>query len=434
MHENPLAPLITGADDKPHRTHFGTHPSVSVSSTRGPHASSWAAPQHGPREREQGAVGVPVGAGFLRRSLSMVTQHPQGGTHPPIHPFPFHVRLLNAILCAQCGLPIVPLALIVAWIAYSLYNTFHESDLEDADISVINVWIGVGNPLELAANTFFGFFYWRNQRATELISRLEELGVPAQDSIRSLGRFVWVGQVVSAAVMAGPSIHGRLLTDTINHDPENELPAWQLAVSNSFLYAQMFHLCACWLWSCHAYRRAATCIVEEHISVETVATRAASKTVFGVLAHMHASSKLWAWNHAIRFFTTIALASAYLYYGQCKKGMFDIVWSYTIALTLCAMVWLTAGYPGLCMKFYYGMVQRKLVEIGNEPVPADPDHSTKDTASRFMDRLMNAAPYTGLHFAGIPMTLEKALAAGTVILWWLSQGSSVLTGGGDGRC
>ena len=61
------------------------------------------------------------------------------------------------------------------------------------------------------------------------------------------------------------------------------------------------------------------------------------------------------------------------------------------------MVWLTAGYPGLCMKFYYGMVQRKLVEIGNEPVPADPDHSTKDTASRFMDRLMNAAPYTGLH-------------------------------------
>jgi hypothetical protein len=123
-----------------------------------------------------------------------------------------------------------------------------------------------------------------------------------------------------------------------------------------------------------------------------------------------------------------------LYYGQCKQGTFDIVWYYSIALTLCGMVWLTAGYPGLCMKFYYGMVQRKLVEIGNEPVPADPDHSTKDTASRFMDRLMNAAPYTGLHFAGIPMTLEKALAAGTVILWWLSQGSSVLTGGGDARC
>ena len=50
-----------------------------------------------------------------------------------------------------------------------------------------------------------------------------------------------------------------------------------------------------------------------------------------------------------------------------------------------------------------------------------------DTAGLLMHRLDSAAPYTGMHFAGIPMTLEKAIGAGTVIFWWASQEFTLLS-------
>jgi len=71
---------------------------------------------------------------------------------------------------------------------------------------------GLGNAAECVVNTAFGFFYCRNKRVTEMIAHLEPLGVSAQESIRSLGRFVWVGIATSAVVMVGPVICARLTT------------------------------------------------------------------------------------------------------------------------------------------------------------------------------------------------------------------------------
>lgn len=367
----------------------------------------------------------------LQRAWVLVTQHPGAHRRPPTHELPRHVQLLNAFLCAQCRYPIIPIALIAAWLVDSASYTVTQTGG--------GMIAGIGNIVEFTVNTVFGFFYWRNQRASDMITHLEPLGVTAQQSIRSLGRFVWAGLVVTTAMVA-PRIYSRWTPE--GRSISNYEQPWGTAmigvVGNSWLYGQSFHLCACWLWSCHMYLRAAACIVRRHLSAADVAAGTASKTVFQLLEHMRATSRVWMWNHMFRFFASIALASAWLHFwhNAVEQGShaFVIGWTISIALALYSSAWATAAYPGYVNKTAIGMVQRKLAQRSSEavgipaPVPHGTDLKDADTAGLLMHRLDSAAPYTGMHFAGIPMTLEKAIGAGTVIFWWASQEFTLLSG------
>ena len=308
----------------------------------------------------------PFGSHSTRQMFASAASHfsslTDGAPTVPLQ-LPRHVRLLNAVLCARCRYPVVPLLCILALVALSLYMTVTEFGCENVD--VVDWWTGISNAAELTANTVFGYYYWRNERVDKMISDLENLGVAPQDSTRRLGLFVWAALFVSTATCTVPSIlwyglHTPSEISSLTPSPTPS-PVWYAegcampGMINSFLFAQMLHLTACWLWSCHMYRHAAACVVETYFTAQDVAGRKAGQTAFFLLSHMHATSKVWAVNHLVRFFTTVALASAYMHRAQVKVKMFDTVWCYVLAAMLSGSAWATAAYPGFVNKATMGM-------------------------------------------------------------------------------
>jgi hypothetical protein len=65
-----------------------------------------------------------------------------------------------------------------------------------------------------------------------------------------------------------------------------------------------------------------------------------------------------------------------------------------------------------------GLFQRKLAEVASEDVSTAA--ADGDTPGDLMHRLTDATPYTGMHFAGAPMTVQKAATVGAIIWWFLS--------------
>ena len=351
--------------------------------------------------------------------------------HSSAPAIPQNARTLHALLFADAGHPVAQAAqavLVLAWIGYSLWGA--ASDLGDGAGDVrVQVMCGLANAAECAINTAFGFSYCGNQHIGELMNHLQPLGVSAQESAASLRKYLWVSFAVSAAVMIGPIVFLRLTPQGRGYlDSAGMGTHIAFAVGNSFQFLQMMHLCACWLWTCTMYRRAALSISEKFMEQEAVASRQATKTVFALLAHMRATSQVWRLNHGARFFASIVLASSYWTFSYGAKYTGLKVWNGAIALSYFLSVWATAAYPGYVMSSCMGLFQRKLAEVASDDVSTAA--ADEDTPGGLMHRLTDATPYTGMHFAGAPMTVQKAATVGAVIWWFLSAEFSFFRDGG----
>jgi hypothetical protein len=190
------------------------------------------------------------------------------------------------------------------------------------------------------------------------------------------------------------------------------------------LNLSMFYLCALWLWTNWIFWRAGRGLVARGITASSVAQRRAGAAVFGLLDEMRSASRVWTVNHGVRAVTTVAMAEMRLQLFSEQPHFRDYHFAFAAVLFLAVLS--TAAAPGYVTTDFYLEVQTKLAAVADhtdddgdgggscEELGSPPP---KDTPTALMQRIAAAGSGAGMHFAGIPMTVEKAVTVATVVFY-----------------
>jgi hypothetical protein len=317
------------------------------------------------------------------------------------------VRLLNLVLfgngCYRV-LAVVLNGLLIAWMVYWAYNS-----------SGAFMWTYIASAAECAVNALFGYRYCRDQRIDLLIRELEDYGVDEHTSTQCLSKFVWWAFVGCAVCYFGPLI----VADSIAAN-DGDVSAIQYAlpdiVSSAFTSLQIYYLCACWAWSNWAFYAATKDTVAHGLTADNVANQSAGQKVHNLMECMHWVSGMWAFNHFVRFFTMLVLATAYYeQFVQNEDAEPLHVFVGLAAAGLYLVVWATAAAPGYVTTTFVGRVQRRLGVIAYER--SSDNEPVESAVTALMQRLEACRSETGMHFAGVPMTVQKALVVGVSLAY-----------------
>jgi hypothetical protein len=366
----------------------------------------------------------------------------EGGTSPPVDSgsgvseaqgcggggsearLPCIVRVLNLVLFGGGRHWAVPLLLGGGLCAADLWlaSTQYVHPLA----SSAWMWTNIAGAGEVAVNAYFGYGFCRDARLTQLMREVAAPhGVAERDAMRALGRWAWAA-VAAAAVVTGWAAPW-LSTATgqaVDFD-------WACsAFSCTYFFLGVFYLCALWMWTNWLFRRAGRSVASRGVTASSVAQRQASSAVFGLLDAMRSASRVWAVNHGVRAVTTVAFAEAMVQLiVQSKKSATPdptvAARAFTLAALLFFVVVATAAAPGHVTTDFYEAVLDKLAELdsgGSSGSVGDDGCGAAsggrgDTPTALMQRIAAAREGKGMHFAGVPMTVQKALTGATVVFY-----------------
>jgi hypothetical protein len=330
---------------------------------------------------------------------------------------PRHVRLLNLLLFGDGRYPYAVLLCTGLCAGCALYATRNRS----GGI----VWANIASAAELVVNAVFGYRYCRDRRADELVRELERYGLTARESVQSLS-------MCARAALAGVAVVFQVqyvVAASRAIVAKNMSIAWAAAELSvlSFNFMQIAVVCAYWAWSNLALYRATRALVAHRLTADDVVGQCASKNVMALLECMRTTSQVFDVNHCVRFITTLVYATALfkVYQEGSSASSFresQVSWAAALYVT----VWLTAAIPGFVTSYFFASVQRKLAAIALERTSAGVQAEVAATA--LMQRLEACRSVMGMRFAGVPMTVPKAISVGSVIVtlmrYELALGSS----------
>jgi hypothetical protein len=332
----------------------------------------------------------------------------RGGGGPEVK-LPRVARALNLVLFGDGQYWVLPLLLGGGSVVGGLSSIALQA-------SVLKLVLNVAAAVEAATNAYFGYSYCRAGRISRLVRTAAEPHSSAEhDATRALGRFAWGTAAVTGTLMAG--------WQYANYTPEqiSPWPVWSsLAVGYTLL--STIYLSALWLWCNWLFWRAGRGVVARGISASSVAQRRAGRAVFGLLDEMRLASRVWAINHAVRAVTMITVAEALVQSGEAQASV--RVAAYSGAAVLFLVVLATAAAPGFVTTDFYENLQRRLAAVahdgdegglgGDEELGKPPP---RDTPTALMQRIAAAGSGAGMHFAGIPMTVEKSVKVAVLVLY-----------------
>jgi hypothetical protein len=348
---------------------------------------------------------------------------------------PCVVLVLNFVMFGGGKYWGVPLLFGGGLCAAFLYTAY--ASIGDASSSV---WMEIAQAVEVAVNAYFGYGFCRDARITQLVREVAAPhGVAERDAMRALGRWAWAAVAVAAmgvGLWAWGVISGGYTTFE-----------WHASViGNTYIYLGMIYLCALWLWTNWLFWRAGRSVISCSVTASSVAQWQASSAVFGLLDAMRSASQVWAVNHAVRAVTTVACAEAMVHFlslppetmAEWHHHVRGLRLAYTSAVALFFLVVLaTAAAPGHVTTDFYKAVLGKLADLHSGGKLADSGGGgsgdgddccgvsggrcvvppPKDTPTALMQRIAAARAGKGMHFAGVPMTVEKAISVGWVVYY-----------------
>jgi hypothetical protein len=321
---------------------------------------------------------------------------------------PCVVRVLNLVLFGDGRCLVVPLLTGGGACAFDLWVVLHQGPG-----AVMPMRGNFAVAAETAFNANFGYCFCRAGTIAQLFRTVAEPhGMTEDDAMRALGRCVW------AAVAATTAWLGWFARTEAAAGEKSSTTAVDVIVF-TFSVLPMFYLCALWLWTNWLFWCAGHGVITRSITAASVAQRRASAAVFGLLDEMRSASQAWIVNHAVRTVTTVVLAEARLQLAN-KKPQYRAV-DGTAGALLLLLVLVTAAAPGYVTTGFYRELQRKLAAVahadGSDDGELGAPSPKDDTPTALMQRIAAAGSGTGMHFAGIPMTVEKAITVATVVFY-----------------
>jgi hypothetical protein len=358
---------------------------------------------------------------------------------------PCIVRVLNLVLFGDRGCwGWVAQLLQCGMVAWAVWVVVTNESTGHHDLTRTQIWAQLAFATEITVNAYFGFRFCRANRIAQLLSTVDEPhGVTEDDATRALGRCTWAS---AAAVAAWTAL--RPWDTALDYNTKT----WAVnMIALTYGYLPMIYLCALWLWTNWLFWRVGCSLVKYDLTAGSVAQLRAGAAVFELLDEMRSASQVWTVNHAVRTVTAVVWAEEIL--RRASEDAADVLYAWAAVLFLIVLA--TAAAPGYVTTHFYRSVLSKLAEIaldattscgggGHEcgedsllPGPASahlaPRWSTpppppntptddapltpKDTPTALMQRLAAVRGEKGMHFAGVPMTVEKAITVATVVFY-----------------
>ena len=141
--------------------------------------------------------------------------------------------------------------------------------------------------------------------------------------------------------------------------------------------------------------------------------------MLNLLEGMREISQDWGVNHGVRFVSSLVTACGMIPWNNHVDpptiSPIQLANDWAGAMLLYFIVWCTAAIPGYATTSFVDAAQRKLAKVAHARPSAGLE--VGDTPTQLMHRLAACRAATGMHFAGIPMTVQKAGTIGTVIGW-----------------
>ena len=342
-----------------------------------------------------------------QNAASALLMTKQSGSQDRCAPLPRHIKLFNLVLFGDgCyrGVPFLLALALSAWIAYYSSVTDYGITKDIGHLTSFAI------ALEACANAYFGYCYCRDKRFDKMLRQLERHGVDAKQNAWCLAVCGWVAFGFTVALIAWN------VADSLSLDVAEAIGA---VACWTYGWAQIFYLCALWAWCNWVFCRAANGIVARGITPDSVASQRASKDILQLLEGMREISRDWGVNHGVRFVSSLVTACGMLPWNKHPNAHpispIQLANDWAGAMLLYVIVWCTAAIPGYVTTTFVDAVQRKLANVAH--ARPSPGLEVGDTPTQLMHRLGACRSATGMHFVGIPMTVQKAGTIGTVIGW-----------------
>jgi hypothetical protein len=139
--------------------------------------------------------------------------------------------------------------------------------------------------------------------------------------------------------------------------------------------------------------------------------------LFTFLHEMHTLSNEWFVNHLIRALTGLIIAGslfATFYVGIIENYSIFVILTYGyIVIVYYMMIWITAVAAGIANDTFFKHILRKYsilyAKLGS------PNSVVDKQLTQTMTKLLAIRGLDGMHFAGLVMSIEKALSIGSII-------------------
>jgi hypothetical protein len=379
-----------------------------------------------PTEHEHG--GSPPDSNISER------QSKDGGAAEHEHVrLPWVVRVLNLVLFGNGRCWALPLLLGGGELVFALYATLFEPNVYTGALTgtayTAYVLSNIAMGMEAAVNAYFGYHFCRAGHIAHLVRIAERHGITERDAMRVLGRCAWAAATASAAWLVSNGAAGASADTTLS------VAASML--ENAYVNFAMLYPLALWLWINYLFWHAGRHVVTHCISTSSVEQGQASAAVFGLLDEMRSASRVWTVNHAVRIASTVILAESLLHLALWRISKHHVLAGHptdakqiavdiSAAAVLILAVLATAAAPGYVTTSFYESTQTKLAALAHagqataESAGADEECQMlppQDTPTSLMQRISAAGSGAGMHFSGVPMTVEKAIAVATAIFY-----------------
>eukprot|EP00966_Prymnesium_polylepis_P095973 2223701-Prymnesium_polylepis.1 len=183
------------------------------------------------------------------------------------------------------------------------------------------------------------------------------------------------------------------------------------AVTYTLAWSRVVWSCLLWLWVVGVMHAAAHRFVER-ITLEDVLTFEIMGEHFELMNKLESVSATWSASHAVRTVTGILTATVNATIMFWEHGSHG-TWTY--GFQVCAaylVVWLTALAPG----YLNDRLSKSLIlKIATTVHVASATTRHQLAANTLMQRVKLLEDKTGMHFAGVPMTLGRAFTVGSMI-------------------
>jgi hypothetical protein len=413
---------------------------------------------------EEGGTSLAAEAGSTERDNGHLAKQESCSTnlHLPLGIYTLHLVLFGSGRhrlwpCITVG---VSISLITFWsigefgCAFERQNgTFASADCRGIGSNhklkarqVAWLWIGVSNAVqgvECLVNAFFGFKLCKDLHVEKLILWiLKHSNIDKASLSRSLIIVGWIGWFLALLLSSCRLIEQLTVTE---HFTTANVTSQLLTniLMGLFVDQPVMYLCVLWLWINWVIHTAAEDIAEHIVTCENVQSNQASVVLIDLLLQMKTVSQYWSANHAARLVCTLLWATSEVlifitsFDSSLTRGWFQ--WSYAAGLYL--VVWFTAVAPGYVSDRLYYTVHQKLACVAHETEPQG--SSSDDTAGSgiclvsrqrlltasneglcgnatlLMQRMqiLRSSSRMGMFFAGVPMTMQKAVSVGSLIMY-----------------
>jgi len=204
-------------------------------------------------------------------------------------------------------------------------------------------------------------------------------------------------------------------------------------VSGYIYYNATFYVASIWMWKCWLKNNVILSITDT-ISYESLMDESFIEEFEHAYALNYYHSDMWRTNHIVRVATTVPVAYVFMHVGAQAAGSFGLI-VFAVGMLFYGTVWFSIVVGGYVNDNGYERALQKMnaIRCQNDTSLSEAENQKRKTNFKLhridaLMRLEGIRMTSGIHFAGVILSTQKAVALGSVLVTLASWNVQIDTG------